>query len=882
MIHPVTKAIFRRDLKRWFGNPAGYVFLTLFVLLATLAQFGPHEFYVRNLATLDTLNEWFPLLLLFFVPAITMSIWAGEKTLGTDELLLTLPARDVHIVAGKFLAAAGIYTISLLFTLPIVVFLAILGDPDWGLVLSNYLGYWLLGLALISVSMVGSLLTDNLTVAFILGALFTGAVIVFEPFLAAFFPELARSIEGYGPISQFRLMARGVVSLAGVLLFAGMTLSFLYLNLVLLGRRHWEVQPERGVHLTVRFVSLLLATLGLTMTGANAGARLDLTAERVHSLSDETVRIIESLPEDRTVFITAYVSPEVPTDYVPVRRTLLDLLDEYDALGGERIQVRVVDTEPFSKEAHEAETNYGIQPQNVVIEEAGRVRSEDIYLGLAFTCGTEEVVIPFLHKGLPIEYELTRSIRVVAQQERRKVGILDTDVRAMGGFDFQRGRSLPKWDIVNELELQYEVKKVAADEDYPDDLDALVVLMPSTLTQDQLDRLSMWIEGGHPTLLVDDPFPAEVPDLAPPEPKGGRPNPLQPNPSPEKKGDILGFLAKYGIEWVASRGFQPAPKIVWDAYNPFPQFDFDPEIVFVAPQANPRAFNPDESITSGLQQVVLIFGGAVRDAEKEGLKFTPLLRSSEISGFVDYNEMFRFDPFFGRSLNPRRPHRIQPGEKILACRVRGTPPGKEKAIDVVFLPDLDAISRQFFDIRRRGIQDLQFDNVTLLLNMVDVLAGDESFVELRKRRPRHRTLTLLEAKEKEYEDSWLEERRKAEEKAEADLAEARRRLDEKVKQIEQRTDLDEMSKAIQVESVRRVEQRRLDAREAEIEAQKERAIREAQRRKLEAENRIRNIYRIWAAVLAPIPAILVGFYTMSKRLRREREAAMLLARGGEG
>src|SRR5262249_7009360 len=260
----------------------------------------------------------------------------------------------------------------------------------------------------------------------------------------------------------------------------------------------------------------------------------------------------------------------------------------------------------------------------------------------------------------PVEYELMRSIRVVSRAKRKKVGILQTGAKLFGAFDFQSRAQSNDWSIVAELREQYEVSQGSPDSEYPQDVDALLVALPHTLPQPQLDRLTEYARKGRPVLLLVDPLPAFNLALAPQEAPA---SPFQPA-SAAPKTNLRPLMDSLGVNW-------PADRIVWDSYNPHPQLkNLPPEVVFVAKgnQAE-EPFQPKEEVTSGLQEVVLLSPGSLR-SRGSGTEFMPLLKTGKASGTMRWDQLVERS-LFGVALRTNLPHTPDKEGYVVAARVRG-------------------------------------------------------------------------------------------------------------------------------------------------------------------------------------------------------------------
>jgi ABC-2 type transport system permease protein len=893
----VLGAVFKRNFVSYFANPTGYVFICVFVLLGSFAAFWPNDFFNSNLANLDQLNRVFPFIMLVFIPAITMSVWADERRQGTDELLLTIPANDIDIVLGKYLAAVMIYTVSLLFSLVCnFLVLAILGSPDVGLFLATYIGYWFVGLAMLAVGMVASFLTGNLTVSYILGAMFNLPLVFAVMADVILSTSMAVAVKEWSIGERFAGFGRGVVSFSGVFYFLAVVVIALYLCMVLIGRRHWNRSRDAGglaLQFLIRTLALVAAAIGLSVFFEHHNPRVDISTEHLSSLSPETVKLLSGLDLKRPVQIEAFVSPNVPESYIQTRLNLLTMLDEIAVRAGPKVQLRINPTERFSEQAELADKRFGIAARRVMSTARGALSEDYIYLGVAMNCGLEKVIIPFIDRGIPVEYELVRSICTVTQQKRKRIGVLTTDAQLYGQFNMQAMSAGSNWPIVDELEKQYELVQVDPTNAITERYDALLAVQPSSLSPEQMEHFVEVVKSGQPTVIFEDPFPAfaaNVPGTsAPKRPAGGNPMMMMGQP-PQPKGDIRALWSALGINF-------PDDQVVWQDYNPYPKLAFldrDKEFVFVGEGSGAREpFGGADPASAGLQSVLLPFPGSMAKLNTSDLSFTPLLRTSDKSGTVLYSDMMQMSPF-GQpgGLNPDRRRMIGSTDYILAAHIQGrlkSNPADDKGkdakkaakgaeIDVIVVADIDMISEQFFrmremgDIAEQGIH-FDFDNVTFVLNCLDEVAGDTRFIELRKRRPEYRTLTRIEAitsVERKETDEAIQQLTTTFEKAkQQEEAELQKDVEKFQKELAGGGNVGDA-----VQSLRLVTMTRERRKEAKIEQMKqdmERKVNTIQTRQNVSIQKIQTWYKLWAVLLPPVAPLLVALGVFLGRRAQEHE-----------
>lgn len=231
-------SIFKREFRAYFTSPLGYVFLAIFYAFSGLF------FYIFSLSIGSTdISGVFLMMfivLMIFVPLLTMRLLSEDKKQKTDQLILTAPVSLLSVVLGKFLAAYAIFVIGVavmpVYGFVMSTFTTISWLPIWG----NTVGLLLIGGIFVSVGLFVSSLTENQMIAAI-GSFFVNLMILLMNTLTSALPsgifkDVLASVSVY---SRYSEITNGIFSLSSLIFFISVIFIFLFLTVRVLEKRRW-------------------------------------------------------------------------------------------------------------------------------------------------------------------------------------------------------------------------------------------------------------------------------------------------------------------------------------------------------------------------------------------------------------------------------------------------------------------------------------------------------------------------------------------------------------------------------------------------------------------------------------------------------------------
>ena len=424
-------AITRKELHSYFGSPMALIFVGAFLAATLFTFFWADAFFSRGVADVRPLFRWMPILTIFLVAALTMRQWSEEQQTGTLEILLTLPARQVQLVLGKFLAAMGLVVVALALTFFLPITVALLGDLDWGPVFGGYLAAILMAAAYVAIGLFISSRTNNQIVALLMTVVVGGLFyLVGSPGVTAFFGDrVAEVMRAIGSGSRFESIQRGVIDLRDLVYYLSLCGLFLTLNVISLDSLRWSRGAQTRTYrqtmlLTAVLVALNLGVLNIWLYPLKA-ARLDLTAQREYSLSPTTLALLNTLEEP--LLMRGYFSERTHPLLAPLVPAIRDMLEEYRIASNGRVTVEIVDPLKDPEKGNEAVQTYGIQPTPLQIADRYGASVVNAYFDILVRYGDKYETLNFRdlieiqpsRSGMPevrlrnLEYDLTRAVKRV-------------------------------------------------------------------------------------------------------------------------------------------------------------------------------------------------------------------------------------------------------------------------------------------------------------------------------------------------------------------------------------------------------------------------------------------------------------------------------------
>lgn len=514
-------------------------------------------------------------------------------------------------------------------------------------------------------------------------------------------------------------------------------------------------------------LAVLFLALSILFGGAVQGVRLDLTENRLYTLSEGTTNLLESIEEPIT--LAFYFSDEASRDLPMVRdfaRRVEELLEEMSARAGGKLEIQRVDPAPFS-EAEDDAARYGLEA--VPVGNAG----DSLYLGVVGTNLVDGLeVVPFLSPSREafLEYELARMIYRLNQPEPPRIGLY-SGLPIEGGFDMQAGRSSEPWAVYEQIEDLFDIESIEPGTDaLPEDLDVLVLIHPSEVSESLLKAIDRFVLDGGRLLVFVDPYAESDPG---PEPG----NPMA-QMNMERSSSLGALFDAWGIEFSSDEFVADLGQALQVSMQRGQRPVRHPAIIGVTRDN----MNRDDVITGELDAVNLASGGRIALTEDSALELEPLLRSSENAGLISTDRLRLLqDP------GDLIAEVAAAGERhVLAARLHGPVSsafgdgdGPDSGqLQAVVVADADLLADQYWVQRRNlfgsSLLEPFAGNGDFVVNAIDNLMGNADLISVRSRSTSSRPFTLVESLRREAE----EDLRATEQRLEAELAETEQRLTE--------------------------------------------------------------------------------------------------------
>lgn len=393
-------------------------------------------------------------------------------------------------------------------------------------------------------------------------------------------------------------------------------------------------------------------------------ARIDLTEDRLYTLSNGTRNILNGLNQDEPVTIRYYVSTEdrvMPPVLKSHARTVQDLLLEFQKASNGKLILEKLAPNPNSEDEDKARED---DLQGMAVNQEG----DNIYLGMAIQSAGKKEVLPFLNPNeeTALEYNISRAIQKVSKTSKTVVGVMSS-MPIMGSpmYPYQRQKGQEPWILVQRLRMDYEVRDIPIGSTNIDsDVNVLVIIHPGDITESAEYAIDQYLlKGGKVIAMVD-------PQSWIAQAYSGQPNPMtgQPGSQINTASDLPNLFKSWGVAYNKT-------SVVADVnYKSIMQGRQNP----TALRLPKDALNKADRITADLQSMLMMGAGSFDLQKKDGIEYTTLVTSSEASEMIDNTA--------AEKLRTQNLENFTPSGKkqLLAIRLSGKfktafPSGKPKA-----------------------------------------------------------------------------------------------------------------------------------------------------------------------------------------------------------